>query len=291
MKLSIIILNFNTPQFVLSCVESLIKNYHEELVGKEFEVLIFDNGSRDDSVKILKKNYAKSPFVHIFASQKNLGFGKGINEAAKKAQGKYLLFLNSDTVVEDKGLIGMVSFLDTHTNVGVLGGKLENTDDTPQKSAGSFYTLFNVMLMLLGGERLGLLRYSPNMTVPVDWVSGAAMMVGRELFATLSGFDNEIFMYMEDMELCFRASRLGREVYFFPDIRIKHRGHGSSNRAFAVVNIYDGILYFYRKHMPQWQYKIVSLLLKIKAHTLSKIGTITGNRYLAETYEKALTVC
>ena len=290
-KLSIIVLSFNTPELVVSCVDSLTKIYQDELVAHEFEILIFDNASSDGSVKVLQKTYGKTPHIEILASKKNLGFGKGNNEAAKKASGKYLLFLNSDTLVEDRGLLGMVSYLDANSHIGVLGGKLQNADGTSQKSAGSYYKLFNVFLMLLGGERLGLLRYSPNMTVAVDWVSGAALMISKELFTSLSGFDSNIFMYMEDMELCFRVEKTGRETYFFPDVTIKHMGHGSSNRTFAVVNIYEGILYFYRKHMPSWQYRVVLFLLKTKAHILSKLGTITGNRYLRETYEKALTVC
>lgn len=257
----------------------------------EFEIIIFDNNSRDNSVKTFRKLYKDEPYIQIHESDENLGFGKGNNEAARFATGKYLMFLNSDTVVEDKGILGMLAFLEKTQNAGILGAKLFNKDGTPQRSAGSYYKILNVFLLLVGAERLGLLRYSPNLEVQVDWVSGAAMLVAKKLFEEFSGFDENIFMYMEDMELCYRVRKSGQDIYFYPEVSIKHMGEGSSNRSYAIVSIYQGILYFYKKHMPSWQYKTVRLMLKSKAHLLIKLGTITGNTYLTRTYEKALAVC
>lgn len=98
------------------------------------------------------------------------------------------------------------------------------------------------------------------------------MMVRAEIFKKLNGFDEKFFMYVEDMEFCFRAKNEGLPVYFYPDLCIIHASHASSNKAFAIVHIYEGLLYFYKKHMPSWQYDIAESLLREKANILSNLG-------------------
>lgn len=289
-KLSISTLNYKTKEMVLSCVDSLIKQYKLELERDEFEIIIADNGSGDESVAYIKKHLLSKKIKNILLidNKKNLGFGAGNNFAAKKASGKYILFLNSDTIVEDRGFILMIDFLDKHENVGVLGGKLSNNDGTIQPSAGKFYNLLNLTVMLVGGERFGLLRSSPNEIEKVDWVSGACMMVRKDVFEKLSGFDEKLFMYMEDMEICFRAKKLGFSTYFYPNLRLKHKSLGSSNRTFAIINIYKGILHFYSKHKSHFEYLIAKLLLVAKAFILILVGILTINPGLQDRYRKAI---
>jgi len=142
--------------------------------------------------------------------------------------------------------------------------------------------------MLVGGERAGLLRKSPDEISKVDWVSGACMMVNRELFEKIGGFDRNIFMYMEDMEICYRAKKMGYGVFFYPNVAVTHKELGSSNRTFAVVNIYSGIRYFYKKHKTLPEYYIVSGLLFIKAMGVYFLGKLTNNSYYIRTYGEAL---
>ncbi len=289
-KLSIIILNFNTKGMVIDCVNTLLTQYLKELESGEFEIVVADNASSDDSVQVIKNAFKNQKHIRVIENGENYGFGKGNNKASVHAKGHYLLFLNSDTEVLDTGLRGMIAYMETHPKVGIFGGRLLNTKGTPQKSAGKFYTLINFFLMLLGLERFGLLRSSPTDIQSVDWVSGASMMVGAQTFQKLGGFDEQIFMYMEDMEICFRAKKQGILTYFYPHITIKHQEHGSSNRTFAIVNIYKGILYFYKKYKPQWQYNLVRFALSTKAILLFTLGKILHNIYLTQTYEKASTI-
>ncbi len=290
MILSIIILSFNTNHLTVSCVSSLVTHYKKQLENGIFEIIVFDNNSQDDSVALLKKDFATQKGVRIVSHDKNEGFTRGNNVAAKLAKGKYLLFLNSDTEVKDQGILSMVAFFEGHKDAGIVGGKLVNQDGTIQSSAGKFYTMLNAFFMLLGIERLGILRTAPQKISRVDWVSGACMMVRSDIFKKLKGFDEKIFMYVEDMELCYRAMKNHFATYYFTQVTIVHKEQGSSNRSFAILNIYKGLLYFYEKHRPSWEYAIIRFSLRMKASISIAIGILTNNTYLRTTYTKALHI-
>jgi len=286
-KLSVIILNYNTKDLLLKCVQSVTRQYKKEINNKDFELIVVDNASSDGSVEEIKKFNKMIKNLVLLENKENYGFSKGNNIGALRAKGEYILFLNSDTRVGDRGLLKMVDFLDQNENVGILGGKLWNRDGSQQASCGNFYNLINLFIALLGGERLGLIRKKPSKIERVNWVSGASMMIRKNLFEKLKGFDEKLFMYMEDMELCFRANKAAFQTYFYPDIEIVHQELGSSNRNFAIVNIYKGILYFYKKHKI-WQYPLVKIMLLIKALVAILIGVLINNNYLKKTYTGAL---
>lgn len=287
---SIIILSYNTKELLRECLKSLYKN----IKGVDYEVLVVDNASTDGTfeeiqkLKVNSQNYSSK--VKIIQNDKNCGFSKGNNIGARAARGEYLVFLNSDTEMQDKGLTGMVEFLKNHKTVGILGGRLRNMNGSLQKSAGTFYTLSNVFLMLLGGERSGMLRKSPSRIMQVDWVSGAFMMMRKELFEKLRGFDENFFMYVEDMEICFRAKKLGFSTYFYPNVNVLHKELGSSNRAFAILHIYEGLLYFYKKHKSVFEYQFARGLLTVKALLMILLGSVIRNTYLTTTYQKAFKI-
>ena len=288
MKLSIIILSYNTKDLTLDCINAISQEYEKELQSGLFEIVLVDNASTDGSVETVKNLKLKTSSLKIIENKENVGFSKGNNIGVKKALGNYILFLNSDTEIKDKGFIRMLEFLENNKNVGIVGGRLKNPDNSIQKSAGKFYYLFNVTLMLLGGERLGFLRSSPPKVSKTDWVSGACMMVRKDFFENLGGFEEKLFMYMEDMEFCFRAKKKGYLTYFYPNVELLHKERGSSNRTFAIIHIYEGILFFYKKYMPSWQYNLVKRMLRSKALVLVNLGKIMNNKYLEETYSKAL---
>jgi len=288
-KLSIVALSYNTKDLTLACLKSVVSQYKQKLEKKEFEVIVVDNNSSDNSVAEISNLKSQVSNLIIIQNKENLGFGKGCNLGAKSAKGKYVLFLNSDTQVFDKGFLSMIDFLDKNSNVAVLGGKLENNDGSIQRSCGKFYNLFNLLIMLLGLERFGFLRSSPNKIQKVDWVSGACMMVRADIFEKLTGFDEKLFMYMEDMEICFRANKLGFVTYFYPNVKLKHKSLGSSNRTFAIINIYKGILYFYSRHKTHLEYLVVKLFLITKAGILILVGLLTFNSELRDRYQKAIS--
>lgn len=292
MLLSIIILNYKKPDLTLACLASLHQQFSEEFTDKKFEIILVDNASEDGSVKkfqeeIKKKNYSQ---ITLIANKENSGFSKGCNLGASKATGENLLFLNNDTLVKDKGIRNMVEYINKHSEVAILGGQLRNPDGSVQPSAGKFYTPFNALLLLLGMQRYGLLDSSPATISKVDWIKGAIFMIQFKVFQKLGGFDEKIFMYTEDMELCYRAKQAGYEVYFYPQVTIIHEEYGSSNRTFTIVSIYKNLLYFYKKHRSHSEYLFLRSVLRIKALVLIVFGRLTKNTYLIKTYEQALKV-
>ncbi len=284
-KLSLIVLSYNTQNVTKTCIQSIRKQYQHELDSGEFEIILVDNASEDDSVAIIKQKFNN---LKIIENKKNFGFSKGCNIGASIARGQYLFFLNSDAQIGD-GLEKMIAYADSDKQIGILGAKMENEDGSAQPSAGKFYTPFNVFLMLFGGEKIGMLRSSPKKITNVDWVSGAAMMIRKDLFDALHGFDENFFMYIEDMEICFRAKKKGYTVSFFPDIKVIHGHQGSSSRSFAIHNIYKGLLYFYKKHKSNMEYTIIRRMLLTKACLAILIGFCTQNTYLTTTYRKAIS--
>ena len=283
--LSVIVLSYNTKDLTKRCLSSIIDNHKEDIDKGKIELILADNGSSDGTVEEIRR----SEFLEkakIVENGKNYGFGKGNNLASKKAEGKYALFLNSDTEALDQGFLKMVEFLENNPKIGILGGQLENRDGSKQLSAGKFYTPLNLFFSLLGFE--SFVRSTPDKISRVDWVSGACMMIRRDLFEKLRGFDENYFMYMEDMDLCFRAKEEGFLTYFYEDVKVIHMQLGSSNRQFAIKNIYKGILYFYKKHGNFLSYSIVKSMIYFKAYLLIIIGRIINNKYLVDTYSKAL---
>jgi hypothetical protein len=288
MELSIIILSYNTKDLILSCIESIIEQYRKELEKNRIEIIVVDNNSADDSVSAIASLPLKNFSIKLILNKENVGFGRGANIGAKTAKGKYILFLNSDTQAEDNGFLKMADFLEKNPKVAILGGKLHNADGSAQPSTGKFYNLPYLVIMLLGLERLGFLRSSPDKIRKVDWVSGACIMVRQSVFEKLTGFDEKLFMYMEDMEICFRAQKLGFATYFYLNVKLMHKSLGSSNKTFAIINIYQGVLHFYSKHKNYFQYVTAKALLKIKAKTAILVGIFTGNSSLIKTYGEAI---
>lgn len=279
--LSIIILNYNTSLLLDKCLNSIKKNPPKF----QFEVIVVDNSSSDNSISLVEKKY---PEVLLIKNKVNLGYSKGNNLGIKAARGRNILILNSDTEIFGDSLTIMVKCLDNSDKVGILGPRLINRDNSFQKSAGKFYTPINSVIMLFGGERLGMLRKSPDKFTVFDWVSGACFMVKKEVFDKIGLFDEKMFMYMEEMEFCYRARKAGILSAYTNEARVYHKELGSSNQGkmSAIINIYQGLLYFYQKHYPN-ALGFIKSILKIKALIALFIGLITGNKHLSETYAKA----
>lgn len=290
MLLSIVTLNYKKPDLTISCINSLHEQFAAEFKDNQIEVIIVDNDSQDDSVAAIRDEIKKKHFLnmHVIANPTNSGFGAGCNVGAKASKGKFILFLNNDTLVKDRGILEMAKYCEEHPNVAILGGQLRNFDGSLQASTGKFYTLWYAFLLLIGGQRYGLLDRSPSKIEKVDWVKGGLLMIRRDVFEELKGFDEKIFMYTEDMELCYRAHLKGLEVYFYPDVMVLHKENASSSKTFAIVNIYKNLLYFYKKHRSVEEYNTLKFLLKSKAKSLIAAGKATKNQYLIETYQKAL---
>jgi len=290
MLLSIVTLNYKKPNLTLACIASLFDQFKNKFEDGTIELIIVDNNSADDSVALLREAIKKHSYknVTLIANKENGGFSKGCNLGASGAKGKYVVFLNNDTISKDTGILAMAEYLEKHAEIGILGGQLRNTDGSRQPSTGKFYTLGNAILFLLGLQKYGLVDKNPNEIRQVDWVKGALFMLRLEVFKSLGGFDENIFMYTEDMEFCYRAKLEGYTVFFYPETSVFHKEQGSANRSFAIIHIYKGLLYFYKKHKSPLEYGIIKMLLQMKAWAAISIGTMTRNAYLVTTYRQAI---
>ncbi len=283
-KVSIIILTYNSSSYIADLLKS-IKESQENL--SDYEVIVVDNSSTDDTLDKLE------PFkneITVNRNEKNLGFAAGINEGSKTAKAEYILFINPDTKFDKGNIDDLVSVFEKFGNAGVVGGKLFDRNGKAEKSAGQFFGLIQIILMSLGLDELLGIRTSPDVIKKVDFVSGGFMIVKKEVFEKLNGFDENFFMYVEDVDFCKRAKKMGYLTYFTPEVSLLHLSHGSSSRSFAIENIYKGLLCYSKKHGNVLSYNLIRLVLKLKAALLVIIGTIFNNSYLVDTYLKALRV-
>ena len=292
--LSIIVISFNTSAITKRCLESIALSLKD--ASFTYEVIVLDNDSKDDSVIMLQefKKQHSSLSMKVIESKENLGFSKGNNAAVKQATGKHLLFLNSDTEILDDAISSLYSFFTSDLNTyAFVGPKLiEKDGKTPQASAGHFYTLPVVFAALfLRGDYYGLTRFSPRFTKKVDWVSGACFMCKKSDFDKLGGFDEAIFMYMEEIDLLYRAKKHDLLTGFYPNSRIIHLGSASSNgRSEPIIQVFKGFLYFYKKHNSRLQLQVLRIMLQFKAVICIVLGMATNNDYLKKTYAQAIGI-
>lgn len=266
--LSIIIVSYNTEKLTQECIESIIKNSK----GISYEFLVIDNASKDGSINILKELSKKLPLT-LIVNPDNKGFGKANNQGMKKAKGRYLLLLNSDTVVKSNVLGEMVAWMDKNSKVGISTCALKNADGSLQGTGGYFPTLAKVFAWMFFVDDIPFLsklikpyHLRPlNTSSQLDWITGAYFLFRRRTFEDVGFFDKDYFMYVEELDYCFRAKKKGWQVWYFPQWSITHYGGASGTSEFTLLSEYKGIKTFFRKHMPVWQIPILRFCLKMGA--------------------------
>lgn len=293
--LSIIIISYNTEKITIDCLKSIIESLKNSSL--KYEIVVIDNGSKDNSVLAIKRLESeiknRNLKITLIKNKKNIGFGAANNQAAKLAKSDYLLFLNSDIIVLNAAIEKLYNFYKQNEKLfNFLGGKLLNKNGTSQPSCGPMYTLPMVFAHLfLRGDYWGLTRSSPNKLKEVDWISGACILTKKNYFEKIGGFDEKIFMYMEEVDLLYRAKKQGFKIFFYPKARFIHLGSQSSaGRTFPILQVYQGLIYFYKKHFSQLSLFILIIMLKLKALLGFLIGKIINNQYLTQTYAKAWQV-
>ena len=238
--LSIIIVNWNTRDITRNCLQSI----REEVANISYEVIVVDNASSDASIEMIR---AEFPEVRLIVNEDNVGFGRANNQGMRVARGRYFLLLNSDTLVIDDSVQRLVSFVEGDARIGIAGCKLLFEDRTLQGSCSRFPSikislledlmLYKFLSRRQQGELLLNGYWKHDHTRDVDAVWGAAMLVRREVFNQSGGFDETIFMYGEDLELCMRVHDLGWRITFAHDCRIVHLNHKSSEKKYGDERI------------------------------------------------------
>lgn len=273
MQVSIIIVNYNVRHFLELCLHSVgraIRAFREDAV----EVFVVDNRSTDDSLAMLAANF---PAVQVIANEENVGFGRANNQAVARAQGKYILFLNPDTVMPEDFLVKTVGYLEAHPQAGALGPRLiDGHGAFAPDSKKSFPTLWVALTKTLGLGKLFprsplfnsyyAVHIPEHHTSEVEVLSGCCMLVRRTALAVAgNGFDEDYFMYCEDVDLCWRLREAGWQNIYFPGATLIHyKGESTRKATVSYIRIFNEALStFVRKHYSAGRARSFVLLLQV----------------------------
>lgn len=246
-SLSIIILNWNGGPVLLDCLASI----YEHPASLPFEVIVVDNASTDGSPEQAAARFGQ---VRLLRNKRNLGFAAGNNRGMAIARGRYFLLLNNDALVLDGALDALIAEAQAYPEAGIIGPKLINPDGTLQRSCGIFPSLLTELLdqtMLHRLFPLYKMRYRAYQAPrEVDWVTGACMLVRRELYEQIGGLDEGFHMFLEDVDWCLRARRAGWVVRYTPKATVVHLKGYSSRSVLPDMLVEDqrSVFRFFRKH-------------------------------------------
>jgi len=224
MDVSVIIINYNTISFIVNAIDSIF----EKVEGVEYEIIVVDNNSSDNSKVVLAEKYGDK--IIYFGLSENIGFGRANNEAAKIAKGRNLFFLNPDTVLLNNAVKILSNFLDDNPDVGCCGGNLYDADEKPAHSFSRFsspsiFSEINQLFLKLPEKILygkNIFFNNTNKPLQVAYITGADLMIRKELFASFHGFDPDFFMYHEETELEYRIKKAGYKIISVPHTQIIH---------------------------------------------------------------------
>jgi GT2 family glycosyltransferase len=263
--LSIIIVNWNTRELLLSSIASVYATIHKI----DFEVFVEDNCSIDGSPQMVRENY---PLVHLLENEINLGFAKANNQAIQLCQGEYILLLNSDAFLQENVVAQLMQAARDNPNAGILGARLVYPDGRPQLSHGPLPTLRSELASLLGLDKHWgkneVNRYSQDV-VQTGYVNGACLLIRRDLLDQIGLFDEQFFFFSEEIDLCYRAHQAGWHVLHVPAAEVVHVGGGSTvSSASRTLLLYRGKLLYFKKHHGSNVQK--RLLLAMRATSWAK---------------------
>jgi len=251
---SVIIVAYNSCDFLPACLKSV----RDACEGVESQIIVLDNGSSEPILPEIKKFF---PEVLWLDSKENLGFGKGCNLAEKQATKPYLFFINPDTIISKNAFHEMLQFMEEHPDAGTVGCRILNEDGSLQWACRrSFPTIVSAVSKTIGLAALfpknkTLASYNmtyadPDEMTEVDAISGSFFCMRRDLYEKLGGFDEDFFMYGEDLDLCFRAKVAGCKNYYTPSTNILHfKGQSCRTRRWdSYLDFYKAMLIFVKKH-------------------------------------------
>ena len=255
--LSVIIVNYNVEYFLEQCLNSVFQATKD----LKIEVFVVDNNSIDGSVKMIKERFQS---VHLIENKTNNGFSKANNQAIKIANGTHILLLNPDTVIEENTFQKVVSFMNDNPKAGGLGVRMVDGKGNflPESKRGlptpgvAFYKIFGLSMLfpksrLFGAYHLGYLK--EHEINKVDVLSGAFMLIRKELIEKIGLLDESFFMYGEDIDFSYRITQAGYDNYYYPDTTIIHyKGESTKKSSVNYVFIfYKAMVIFAKKHFSK----------------------------------------
>ena len=290
--LSIIIVNRNTKAFLFSCLESISESERRT----DWEIVVIDNGSQDVGADEIRKVF---PFVSLIENDKNLGFATAVNQGLQKTSGEYALLLNPDAQVKHGAIEYLKSFMDAHSDVGVAGAQLLNSDGSKQNSIANFPSLATELLnksllRWLFPEKFPGKETNYSEPVEVDSVIGACMMARRDAVNQVGFFDEDYFLFFEETDLCYRIKRGGWKVYHVPQAEIYHfQGKSAeAERKRAKVEYFRSRYRFFKKNRGslQWAILLGGLMMRLLFELLMVTATSLVTFFAIKAWRRKLSI-
>lgn len=286
MDVSVIIVSYNAASYLKECLDSILKFTK----SPDFEVIVVDNNSSDDSLKVAKSFGGK---ITVIANKDNRGFGAGINIGLKRVTGKYVLVLNPDILFLDDAISKMMAYMGQHLDVGLAGCQFFDSEQKMLPNGGFFPTLTRLFLWTFS------LRtphgYHPKANLYdkefyPDWVTGGFMFVKKEAVDKVGGLDENIFMYGEEVEWQYQIRQAGYKIGYTPITKVIHYERKSSDGSprGAILGEIKGLIYIYGKHFPGWKQIILGSLLDILAFSRIIFWIVRLKPAMAKIYLEAL---
>jgi len=247
LKLSVVILNYNVRYFLELCIKSV----KAALENIDAEIIIVDNNSPDDSCKIVRELF---PDITLIENKKNIGFSKANNQGVQIAKGEYLCVLNPDTVVAEDTFIKLLEFANTINNIGVVGCRLiDGTGKFLPESKRNIPLVKIALQKIVGNSKNYYANHLKEYDIgKVDVLVGAFMFMKRDVFDKIKGFDEDYFMYGEDIDLSYKALNSGFDNYYYGKTTVIHyKGESTLKDAFYAKRFYKAMQIFYTKHFKK----------------------------------------
>jgi len=274
LDVSIILVGLNSRKYILECIDSI---YQAEMENYTYDIVYVDNGSTDDTVERLKKDYKK---VKLLVNEKNEGYCPAANQGVEVADGRHYFFLNDDTLIIKDAIPRLIEFIDQNADCGAIGSRLFYPDMTEQWSGRMFPSLVNAIL----GRQSLLTKFFPNAgpvrrylckdqlagkePFVVDWVSAAAMLVSKEAYEAIGGLTNDYY-YWHEAVFSDRLIKKGYKTFLHPISHIiHHEGKGSGKRPypvqkFHILNFHEGAFRWCCEHYNLTRFNPLRGIIKL----------------------------
>jgi len=253
-ELSIIIVDYKSSNYTISLISNLLKN----LSGINYEIIVVDNDPSGNADQVISNKFAGNKLIKVIKSEKNAGFGAGNNLGAKSAQGDYLLLLNPDTEVCENAIEKMIDFLLKHSEIGALTPLIIQADGKSYQR--HFFGKFQNFSSLLLRNQSGVIKKDPPEFFYSEMITAAALMVRKDFFDKIGGFDEKIFMYLEDEDLCRQLSKIGLKNAVLTTAKIIHF-EGKSSTSFEKKKFYyKSQDYYWQKHYGTFKTFVMKII-------------------------------